>query len=360
MTAVLEPLDGDTTDGAALDFALPDELVATAPPEARGLDRDGVRLLVASRGDGGLVDATFADLGDVLLPGDLLVVNTSATLPAAIPSRDHLLVHLSTQLPDGSWLVELRRPAGAGSLAYPHGHAGMALALPAGGSVELLAPQPRPGRAAEGRARLWVAQVRVPGELLEYLHRHGRPIRYGAQAGNWPLAAYQTVFADEAGSAEMPSAGRAFTPELVTDLVTRGIGISPILLHTGVSSQEADEPPYAERYRVPAVTAQRVNAARATGGRVIAVGTTVTRALETTADDRGIVRAGEGWTEHVVSPVAGVRAVDGIITGWHEPRASHLALLEAIAGRDLLQRSYAAALAGRYRWHQFGDLHLIV
>jgi S-adenosylmethionine:tRNA ribosyltransferase-isomerase len=236
----------------------------------------------------------------------------------------------------------------------------MVLALPAGASVKLVAPQRPVGKVAAGPTRLWVAHVRVHGDLHDYLHRHGHPIRYGADAGDWPLAAYQTVFANEPGSAEMPSAGRAFTPRLVTQLVTRGIGVSPIVLHTGVSSQEADEPPYAERYRVPAVTAQRVNSARATDGRVIAVGTTVTRALETTADANGAVHAGEGWTEHVVSPAGGVRAVDGIITGWHEPRASHLALLEAIAGRDLLQRSYAAALAGGYRWHQFGDLHLIV
>ncbi|CAN5666997.1 S-adenosylmethionine:tRNA ribosyltransferase-isomerase [soil metagenome] len=360
MTAVLEPLDGDTTDGAALDFALPDELVATVPAEARGLDRDGVRLLVASRRDGSLVNTSFAELGRFLRAGDLLVVNTSATLPAAVPTRDGLLVHLSTRSRDGSWLVELRRPAGAGSLAYPHGHAGMVLALPAGASVELVAPQRAPGKAAAGPARLWGAHVRVDGDLHDYLHRHGHPIRYGADVGDWPLAAYQTVFADEPGSAEMPSAGRGFTPRLVTELVTHGIGVSPIVLHTGVSSQEADEPPYAERYRVPAVTAQRVNTARATGGRVIAIGTTVTRALETTADANGVVHAGEGWTEHVVSVAGGVHAVDGIISGWHEPRASHLALLEAIAGRELLQRSYLAALAGGYRWHEFGDLHLIV
>jgi len=360
VTAVLEAPDGKALDATALDFALPDELVATAPAEARGLERDDVALLVASRRDGSLVNTTFAELGRFLRPGDLLVVNTSATLPAAVPARGGLLVHLSTRSRDGSWLVELRRPAGAGSLAYPDGRVGMVLTLPGGASVELVAPQPAIGQAAGRPTRLWVARVRVHGDLHDYLHRHGHPIRYGADAGDWPLADYQTVFADEPGSAEMPSAGRGFTPRLVTELVTRGIGISPIVLHTGVSSQQADEPPYPERYRVPAATAQRVNTARANGGRIIAVGTTVTRALETTADADGAVHADEGWTEHVVSPAAGVRAVDGIITGWHEPRASHLALLEAIAGRDLLQRSYAAALAGRYRWHQFGDLHLIV
>jgi S-adenosylmethionine:tRNA ribosyltransferase-isomerase len=123
-----------------------------------------------------------------------------------------------------------------------------------------------------------------------------------------------------------------------------------------VSSQERGERPYPERYRVPRATAERVNAAR----RVIAVGTTVVRALETVADEDGTVHAGEGWTSLVVTPERGVRAVDGLITGWHEPDASHLLMLEAIAGRELLGRSYAAAVSHGYRWHEFGDSHLIL
>jgi S-adenosylmethionine:tRNA ribosyltransferase-isomerase len=158
----------------------------------------------------------------------------------------------------------------------------------------------------------------------------------------------------------MPSAARPFTTRLVTTLVAHGVWMAPLLLHTGVSSQQAHELPYPEYYRVPAATADLVNHTRARGGRVIAVGTTVVRALETVADERGRVYPDEGWTETVVTPERGIRSVDGLITGWHEPAATHLALLEAIAGRSLLERCYAEALAQGYRWHEFGDSNLIL
>jgi S-adenosylmethionine:tRNA ribosyltransferase-isomerase len=144
--------------------------------------------------------------------------------------------------------------------------------------------------------------------------------------------------------------GRPFTPEVVTRLVAKGVGVTPIVLHTGVASLEVDELPYPERVRVPPSTAMRVNATHGAGGRVVAVGTTVVRALETAADIRGFVHPYDGWTELVVTPERGVRAVDGLLTGWHEPEASHLLMLEAVGGRDLLERSYAASLAERYRW----------
>ena len=200
----------------------------------------------------------------------------------------------------------------------------------------------------------------LPATVPAYLARHGRPIRYGYVGRPFPISAYQTVFAREPGSAEMPSAGRPFTAALVTDLVSRGVGVSPIVLHTGVSSAEPGELPYPERYRVPPATAERVNATRAAGHRVIAVGTTVTRALETAADERGRVHPAQGWTELVVTPERGTRVVDGLITGWHQPAGSHLLLVEAVAGRATVERSYAAAVEGRYRWHEFGDVHLIL
>ena len=154
----------------------------------------------------------------------------------------------------------------------------------------------------------------------------------------------------------MPSAGRPFTRRALTTLRERGIAVQRIILHSGVSSQERGERPYPERYEVSHHTADRVNAA----SRVIAVGTTVVRALETVADEHGTVHAGRGWTNLTVTPERGVRAVDGLLTGWHEPEASHLLMLEAFAGRELLERSYAAALDEGYRWHEFGDLHLLL
>jgi S-adenosylmethionine:tRNA ribosyltransferase-isomerase len=196
----------------------------------------------------------------------------------------------------------------------------------------------------------------LPQPLEAYLAAHGKPIRYAHEPHDHPLADHQTIFAAEPGSAEMPSAGRPFTRRAVAALRARGVSIAKLVLHTGVSSQERGERPYPERYRVPKATAAFANRAR----RVIAVGTTVVRALETVTDERGAVHPGEGWTSLVVTPERGVRAVDGLITGWHEPDASHLLMLEAIAGRELLERSYAAAVEHGYRWHEFGDSHLIL
>ncbi len=330
----------------------PERVEAGEPPEARGLRRDEVRMLVAS--SGGLTHARARDLPQHLRAGDVLVVNTSATLPAALPARradgSALALHLSTPCSAQRWVVELRRNAAR----FADARAGEALALPGRGSATLLAPY-------LSGARLWIAQLDTRGTpILEFLQRHGAPIRYRYVEREWPLRDYQTVFALHSGSAEMPSAGRPFTPQLVTALVARGIAVAPLVLHTGVSSQEAGERPYPERYEVPVATARIVNAARAGGGRVIAVGTTVVRALETVAGDGGAVKANAGWTQHVVTPEHGVRVVDGLLTGWHEPDASHLLMLEAVGGRDLVDASYAAAARGGYRWHEFGDVHLLV
>ena len=344
-------------DRPGLVFELPEELVATGPVEAGGARRDSVRMLVARRSCDLLVDATAADLPAFLDPGDVLVVNTSATLAAAVPFGDGLVLHLSTELPGHLWVVEVRRRCGAGSLPFTESAAGDTLTLPGGGRVDLVAPFPADGRRS---SRLWAAVLALPGGLGAYLAEFGRPIRYGCVDRAWPLAAYQTVFATTPGSAEMASAARPFTPGLVAALVAAGVVFAPLVLHTGVSSPEAGEPPYPERYQVPTGTARLVNGARAGARRVIAVGTTTARAIETVADTDGVVHPGAGWTEHVIGPEAGVRALDGILTGWHEPEASHLRLLEAIGGRPLLERSYAHALGRRYRWHEFGDVHLIV
>ena len=337
-----------------LNFELPTELEASVPPEARGITRDAVRLMVAYKSDNHLVHANFNELPRFLDAGDLVVVNTSGTLAAAVdasaPDGTALSVHLSTQLPAGLWVVELRRDG----KPFRSAHAGWTLSLPASGEVELLAPY------GESNGRLWVAVVRLLDPLLTYLAVHGRPITYGYVRGSWPITMYQNVYANEPGSAEMPSAGRPFTAEIITRLVAKGVGVAPLVLHTGVSSLESHEAPYAEYYRVPAQTAHLVNDTHRRGGRVIAIGTTVVRSLETVADERGKVHPGDGWTETVITPERGVRSVDGMLTGWHEPEASHLDMLEAIAGRELVEVSYEAALAEQYLWHEFGDVHLIL
>jgi S-adenosylmethionine:tRNA ribosyltransferase-isomerase len=352
-------------DLTRLDFRLPPELEAGEPPEARGLSRDQVRLMVSYLGSGCIEHTRFHSLPDYLQPGDLLVINTSGTLNAALPAvradGTALELHLSTRLPAELWSVELRRPGPHGSEPFLTAAPGERLELPEGGSVQLLAAyrlDQRQGQAAG--VRLWLAVLITPVPLDEFLLRSGFPIRYKYVRDAWPSSYYQTVYATEKGSAEMPSAGRAFTPDLITRLVAKGIQFAPLLLHTGVASLEEHEPPYEEYYRVPAETARAVNNAHAAGKRVIAVGTTSVRALETVTAADGTASAGEGWTTHIVSPQTGVRAIDGLLTGLHEPRSTHLAMLEALAGRGHLIQTYGEALEQGYLWHEFGDLHLIL
>ena len=373
------------------DFILPPALEAREPPEARGIARDGVRLLVSRRRTGEITHHAFADLPGLLLPGDLLVVNTSATLPAAVgvgdgPSgggrragvgaergggtsragvgaergggtsrargRGKHSVHFSTPLPDGSWLAELRAESGHATRPYPGGSPGQHLTLPGGAQLTL---------AERVTSRLW--RVRLSTAVVPYLLRHGTYIHYSYVERDWPAEAYQTVFATVPGSAEMPSASRPFTPEMVTRLVVRGVTIAPVTLHTGVSSLEGDEEPYPELYDVPPATARLVTATRRAGGRVIALGTTVVRALESAAAGAGLGGAlppSAGWTHHVVTPETGLAVVDGLFTGLHEPRSSHLQMLNAFAGEPLLRRCYAAAVEYQYLWHEFGDVHLLL
>ncbi len=343
------------TERPRLAFALDPDHEAHEPPEALGLHRDDVALLV-SVGDEPPVDTTFRALGAFLSAGDVLVVNTSATIPAALdgrlPDGEPIVVHLSGTLPGDVWLVEVRRPRD-GSTEPLQLEAPTVVDLLAGGTVSLLAP------FADSR-RLWLASLDVGAPVLGYAAAHGRPIRYRHVPSDWPLACYQTVFAREPGSAEMPSATRPFTPELVTDLVARGVLVTPLLLHTGVSSLEGAERPYPERYDVPGPTAAAINAARRDGRRVIAGGTTVVRALATVTDEAATVHPGRGWTDVVVSPERPVPSVDGLLTGWHEPESSHLMLLEAFADPAVLQAAYETALRTGFRWHEFGDSHLIV
>lgn len=342
-------------------FELPPALEASAPPEARGLARDQVRLLVSTGGpDPDMAHTRFRALPNFLEPGDVLVVNTSATLPAALDAwrgRERIALHVSSPHPDGDWIVELRRRTDRGTAPLRDAAAGERIRLPGGAHAQLIAPW-HPDGTAQG-TRLWRARLHGTGPLLAYLARNGEPIRYGYVRRPWPLAFHQTVFADEPGSAEMPSAGRPFTRELVALLERQGVRFARVTLHTGVASLESDEAPYPERFRVPAEAARVIQEARAARGRVIAVGTTVVRALETVTDEDGNVHAGEGWTDVVVTPERGVRAVDGMITGFHEPRASHLAMLEALVGREHVAAAYEAALAAGYLWHEFGDVHLL-
>lgn len=331
-----------------IEFTLPPDLEAHVPPEARGLARDQVRLMVTDRRTGAIVHTRFSALPEFLQAGDLVVINISATLPAALSAHRGdgraLALHLSTHLPGDVWVVEPRAtPLTPGETLF----------LPEGGRAAMLMPYRRSGR-------LWLAHLDVPVPIVEYLQRWGRPIAYPYVWGTWPLSMYQTVYAEVPGSAEMPSAGRPFTRGVLDRLREKGVGIAKMVLHAGVASPERDEPPYEEFFDVPVATAEAVRVARRSGGRVIAVGTTVVRALESSLDPEGDVVASRGWTDVVVTPERGVHGIDGLLTGLHEPRASHWAMLEAVAGRAVLAGSYRAALDARYLWHEFGDLQLLL
>lgn len=354
MTAVPRPRP-------ATRFTVPPDHSATEPPEARGLGRDGVRLLVA--GNGRTRDRRFHQLPAALSPGDLVVVNTSDTEPAAVPGLRAdgrpVVLNLSGPARGGGLVVELRTPQGH---RVTDAVAGERVALPVGVVATLVTGHPDP--RVDAGSRLWSAVIPVEGGLRAWLGAVGHPIRYSYLRANPLIEAYRTIFAtpddDAFGSAEMPSAGRPFTPAVLDALRARGVGLAGIVLHTGVSSPGADEVPLPERYRVPATAATAINRTRRAGRRVVAVGTTAARAVESAAAVDGTVEAARGWTDLVLGPDRPARVVDGLLTGWHEPEASHLLLLEAVAGPELVGRAYAAATARGYLWHEFGDSCLLL
>jgi S-adenosylmethionine:tRNA ribosyltransferase-isomerase len=376
---------------SAVRFRLPPELEAGAPPETRGLRRDHVRLLLVDRATGAVEHHRFDELPLLLEPGDLVVVNDSRTLPASLLGRTASGVPLEVRL-------AARGPAaGEGGPGEPEGDGGerwaaLPLGVPADGRDPALVPTdarpPAPplpagerlafaggltatvlGRHEEAPPLVWVAFDAGGERLAEALHRAGRPVRYAYVPRPWPLHHYQTLFAAAPGSAEMASAGRPFTVQTVRALRDRGIGLATISLHAGLSTygDPAVDRRFvpAEPYRVPAATAAAVDRCRAAGGRVVAVGTTVVRALETAAaaaDDAatGVVRAGAGVSRLRIGPGHRLLAVDGLLTGLHEPEASHLDLLGAFVAPAALERAYAVALDAGYLWHEFGDVCLVL
>ncbi|MFJ4773305.1 S-adenosylmethionine:tRNA ribosyltransferase-isomerase [Streptomyces uncialis] len=402
--------------GAAPVSRVPDGLPARLPVERRGggAGRDAVRLLV-SRGPE-VSPHMFRELPALLRAGDVLVVNTSPTLAAAVDGQvghARVVVHFSVCGDDGRWAVELREPDGSGTTRARAGsRVDTAVRLP--GGARLVLEEPAGGGERLWWARLVAADGGVPGRsapgaagtgVPELLRRYGRPVRYAYTERDQPLSAYRTVFAlrsdDGSGSAEMPGAGRPFTARVVTDLVRRGVQFAPVRLDRGLAPPEADGPPPAERFGVPEASARLINAARAAGGRVIAVGATAVRAVESAVEPLGastgagvpegasggvrrgqgareraaadralrdggatgapaVVRAARGWTDLMVTPGRGTRVVDGLLTGLHGPRAPQRALLRALAGERAVARAYEEALHGLYLWHEFGDVHLVL
>jgi len=327
---------------------------ATSTPESRGLRRDEVRMLVATQDR--LTHAQVLDLPQHLAPGDLLVVNTSATLPAAVRLRHRRAgqaLHVSAQLDDGTWVVEVRRADNLGPATDVR--PGELLRLPGHQVLRVVDAHPA------GQTRLWRASPLPWRDSADYLGEQGRPIRYEYVRGTVGLDDLQTVYANEPGSAEMPSAGRPLSESTLVRLMAKGVVVAPVLLHTGVSSAEAHEPPQPERFTVPDVTARLVNETHRVGRRVVAVGTTSVRALESAAVGPR-VHAATGWTGLVLGPDRPAAVVDGILTGLHDPQASHVQLLEAVVGAPLVRRAYDEVTTGlhEYLWHELGDTMLLL
>lgn len=346
-----------------LNFQLPDTLQTALPTEVRNINRDEVKLMVSNRKNDDIQHTQFKHIADYLDTGDVLVVNTSGTIKAALniilPNGQKGSIHLSNQLTDQQWLVEIRQNRGRQTKRFYDMEKDSIIPLTNDGIMHIIAPFYPPSIAAK-HLQLWIVRFELPLPIFDYLNQYGLPIRYTHTPKHYPIDYYQTIFANEWGSAEMPSAGRAFTPEIITKLVIKGVQFAPILLHTGVASLELNEKPYPEFYKVSPTTASIINWAKQKGRRIIAVGTTAVRAIETVTNKAGKVQAGMDWTNLYITPERGLHTINGLLTGFHEPNASHLLMLSALAQATHLQKCYDTAIAQQYQWHEFGDLHLIL
>jgi S-adenosylmethionine:tRNA ribosyltransferase-isomerase len=353
---------------ASYDFALPEGLIAQDPAP----ERDASRLLVLDRRTGALEHRRFRDLPDLLLPGDLLLTNRSRVFPARLLGRrgggGEAEILLVRRLAAHEWLALVRpgrrlRPGAVVDIAP--GFAAEILPTPPASAVSRSAGAPEASPGPLRRVRLHAS----PGTPDEAVDRHGHVplppyIRRSDRPGD--LERYQTIYAREPGSVAAPTAGLHFTPALFDALAARGIETASLVLHVGpgtfrpvevddVREHRVDP----ERFTIPPETAAAFARARAEGRRIVAVGTTVTRSLESATDEAGRVRPGDGETSLVVVPGYRFRAVDALVTNFHLPRSSLLLLVSAFAGRERLLAAYAAAISHRYRFYSYGDATLI-
>ena len=344
------------------DFVVPPELEAQEPAEIRGASRDDVRLLVTGPAEGAR-HSRFDRLPEFLESGDLLVLNDSKTYPAALQAtrRTGETVWLNfANLGTDEWASDARPPADRFDSQIVLARARNA-SVDAGERVEL----PGGGRATfldlhHRSRRMWITRLDLPLPYFAYFARFGKPIVYSHVTRDLPIESFQTTYAAELGSSEMPSAGRPITGSMLQRLASRGVDLAMVTLHAGVSSDERDELPLEEWRSVSSETAAAVRRAQRRGSRIVAVGTTVVRALESSLDRRQRVVAASGWTSLHITPDRPMRAVAGLLTGFHEPTSTHLAILESIAGRAHIEAAYRTAVAERYFWHEFGDAHLIL
>ncbi|MBE3589361.1 MAG: tRNA preQ1(34) S-adenosylmethionine ribosyltransferase-isomerase QueA [Firmicutes bacterium] len=334
------------------DYELPEELIAQEPLP----DRDASRLMVLRRATQEIEHCRFYQLPEILAPGDLLVLNDTRVLPARLTGRratggaaEILLLHPEGE--SGRWRA-LARP-------FRRLRAGETLSFE-GGLVATIVD-----KAEEGEV---VVQLDAPGGWKRALQAAGQvPLPPYIRKTLKDPERYQTVYAREEGSAAAPTAGLHFTPRLLEELGRRGVETACLTLHVGlgtfrpVSAERVEQHRmHAEWYRLPPETAAAVERARARGGRVVAVGTTVCRTLETRATDDGRVEPGSGWTDLFIYPGFRFRAVDALITNFHLPKSTLIMLVSAFAGREFVLEGYRRAVESRYRFYSFGDAMLIL
>lgn len=340
---------------------------AGTDPRYRG---EAVRLLSVDTAAEAIAATTIGALPGLLAPGDVVVVNDAATLPASLPARteagDPLELRLVEPRGDGRWLAVL---FGAGDWrtdtdarpAPPPLSPGDRLRVGGGGELALTATVVEPSPLSPRLVTL--AFDRRGGQLWAALYRLGRPVQYAYQPAALPLAAVQTGFAGRPWAAEMPSAGRPLSASVLASLRRAGVGVAALTHAAGLSATgdpELDRAlPLPERYDIPAATVAAIERARAAGGRVVAVGTTVVRALEGCVAERGGLRAGPGRTALVLSAATRPRLVDAVISGVHPPGESHFRLLCAFAAEALLARAWARAEAAGFVRHELGDAVLV-
>jgi S-adenosylmethionine:tRNA ribosyltransferase-isomerase len=335
-----------------LDFQLPVDRLATAPREGRGEARHDARLIVFHRRRGSIEFRRFFEIGEYLRPGDVVVLNDSKTLNASV----HGTV-------DGVGRIELQLRMRRGGVWYANCHPWK---------------EPKPGNAIrfDGSAvtatvvgrhpelPLWAVRFSSEDGLDRFLEQVGRPIPSPYVERSFSNVDYNTVYARTPGSAEMPAAGRHFTPELLDELRLGGVTVASVTLHTGLSSVEIAEEDleahamYEEWYSITPETAAAVNDAKASRKTVLVVGTTVMRTVETAADSEGVLHSGAGWTDLYIRPGYRFKVADALVTNFHGPRSSRIALAAAFTGRDLLLRGYRRAIEEGLLFYEFGDATL--
>ena len=352
------------TKSMAYNFYLPDYLQRPKPTETRGIPRDEIRLMVSNISNNHIEHTIFRNIGEYLRPDDVLVINTTGTLntPLKAMTKDGISVkvHLSSKQKDNHWAVALRKATENEIENFHTVHQGEFLALDGGGSVEIIQPYCSKN-SHQQHLQLWETKIHIEGDLQNYLDENTTPIFPNYIREQYPQSYYQTVFAKEMGSTQLASGGRGFTASLLTRLIAKGIQVVPVLLHIGGGIENIGKPgPFEEYYQVSEVTANTINKARKAGKRIIAIGTTVVRALETVANKDGFIKSGEGKTNKFITPEQGVYAIDGLVTGLQSPKASHLLLIEALTGRQHLEICYQEGIEQSYQWHKFGDVHLIL